>query len=100
MINKKEAAELESTCAGYLKKALERGDVYISTNLSGRLCITYANNYMSVDDSFTAIYNVNYRGYYHDLEVDVSAILECICEHEDDFRLLLWILNNPSSLEE
>lgn len=100
MISKKEATELESTCVGYLRKALERSDVCISANFSGRLCITYANNYMSIDDSFVAVYDVNYRGYYHDLEVDVSAILECIREHESEFHTLLWVLNNQSSLED
>lgn len=98
-MTKKEAIALEALCEKYLKEALDT-DVMVSMNLLGRLKVEFDGYYIVMNRALDAVSYINFTGYWDELHIHISNILECVKEHEDDFVRLIWSYNNRNKLTE
>lgn len=100
-MTKKEAIALEALCEKWLSQIIGYG-IEISMNLAGRLKISFDNGEkrFCINKDLETLGYITFTGEYYDLECYKEEILECIKEHKEDFKLLLWSYENIDKLED
>jgi hypothetical protein len=96
-MTKKEAIALEALCEKYLAKVLNE-KVEMSMTLSGKLKVTFGENFVTFTDSFSEVIYMSFDGFALDLKEAIDKIVKCMNENREDFELLRWSYENRNLL--
>lgn len=88
-MTKQEAIELENKCDELMTKYLEEPCV-VSMSLSGRLKVSFGENYITLDRKSRIAAYIQYYGYYEDLLSLIDKAFHCVDENEELFNNLTW----------
>ena len=96
-MTKKEALALEALCEKHLDKVLNE-KVEMSMTLSGKLKVTFGENFVTFTDSFSEVIYISFYGFASDLKEAIDKIVKCMHENREDFESLLWSYQNRNLL--
>ena len=96
-MTKKEALALEALCEKHLGKVLNEKDE-MSMTLSGKLKVTFGENFVTFTDSFSEVIYISFYGFALDLKEAIDKIVKCMHENREDFESLLWSYQNRNLL--
>ena len=96
-MTKQEALEIENKCDELMSKYIKE-PCNMSMALSGRLKVSFGENYITLDKEYEGADYIKYYGFYEDLGCIIESVGVCIKENKELFERLIWSYNHCKEL--